>query len=65
MDAADALIVLGVLLFAAGEVVALSGPDLTASERIRIWTGRSGARRLALAVLLVLLYTHTVHGWPW
>lgn len=65
MDAAEALMVLGILLFAAGEVVALSGPDLTASERIRIWTGRTPARRLALAVLLVLLYTHTVHSWPW
>jgi len=65
MTAAEGLMVLGILLFAAGEVLALSGPDLTASERVRIWTGRSSARRLALAVLLVLLYTHTVHGWPW
>lgn len=65
MTAAEGLMVLGILLFTAGEVVALSGPDLTASERVRIWTGRSSARRLALAVLLVLLYTHTVHGWPW
>lgn len=70
MVAADWLLLVAVILLALGEALAFTDrtPENTLSERIRTWVtgGRWAAlRRVVLAVLLGLLYTHLVYEWPW
>ncbi len=65
MDLSALLICVGLIVLAIGEVLAVVGPGLTISERIRAWVGASVGRKTLLAVGLAALFLHLAFSWPW
>lgn len=61
------LLALGLAVLVAAELLALAAPPLglTLSARVRRLVGASRGRRIGLAAVLAILYTHIVYEWPW
>lgn len=66
-DPVGGLLALSAAGFVAAELLALGAPPLglTLSARLRRFVGASRWRRIGLAAVLVILYTHIVYAWPW